>query len=517
MSGCIRLCNGPELISKTLASWALNNRIELKFTQKGKPIQNAHIEWFNGTYREEVLSLYYFNILEEVRDRVDAKNNISAGIFTESFKIEPSAQGKLNNLTFAVKDSIDICGYKSGCGSPLWLESHSKAVVNAVCVDQLLYSGAACCGKTVMGELGCGLTGINRFFKLVPNPKFSTHIPGGSSSGSAAAVAAGIVDFSLGTDAGGSIRVPASYCGVFGMRPSCEIMSLAGVSCLSPSFETVGIFANDIDVIDKVLSVLVPINFTKGSKKEDDVGTIYVLKDCFDLLEDDLKNGFYGYIEILKNNYIGDVVEITSNMIDAEVYDSEQGWANTFKTIFCYEAWNSLSPWVESARLEFGKNTYVDFSALRNHVARSKLDVAIKQREIQFHKINSFLYPNNLFCIPTTPSIAPRRNGDVKTEYPNFTRLHSISNVGRLPQISVPLFGDKTPIGLSFIGAHRSDFNLLATVKKLKETGFANSGPNRSVIPLQTDQRFRSKPISDSASNRSKISIQKRPQVRLKI
>jgi amidase len=402
---------------------------------------------------------------------VSIEKNTLLSIFTESFKIEPLAQGELNGLTFAVKDSVDICGYKSGCGSPLWFETHPKAVVNAVCVEQLLCSGATCCGKTAMGELGCGLTGINHFFKAVPNPKFSTHIPGGSSSGSAAAVAAGLVDFSLGTDAGGSIRVPASYCGVFGMRPSCGIMSLAGINCLSPSFETVGIFANDIDIIYKVLSVLVPINFTKENNQEYDVGTIYVLKDYFDLLDGDLKNKFYSYIEILKNSYIGNVVEINSSDIDAEVYDSEKGWANTFKTIFCSEVWNSLGAWVENSHLEIGRSTYIDFSAITDHIERSKLNLAIKQREIQFCKTNSFLYPNNLFCIPTTPNVAPKRNGDIKTEYPNFTKLHSISNVGRLPQISVPLFGDKIPIGLSFMGAHRADFNLLTAVKKLKEKG----------------------------------------------
>ena len=401
---------------------------------------------------------------------MNTKRDALLGIFANCFKIEPRVQGELSGFTFAVKDSIDICGYKSGCGSPLWLESHPKAVVNAVCVDQLLYSGATCCGKTAMGELGFGLTGINHFFKAVPNPKFSNYIPGGSSSGSAAAVAAGLVDFSLGTDAGGSVRVPASYCGIFGMRPSCGIMSLAGINCLSPSFETVGVFANDIDIIFKVLSVLVPISFTEENNK-DEVGTIYVLKDYFDLLEDDLKDKFYGCIEALKSCHVGNIFEISNSDVDVEADDSERGWAVTFKTLFCSEAWNSLGAWVKDSYLEMGRSTYVDFSAITDHIKRSNLNLAIKQREIQFYKLNSFLYPNNLFCIPTTPNIALKRSENIKTEYPNFTKLHSISNVGRLPQISVPLFGDKIPIGLSFIGAHRTDFNLLTVVKKLKERG----------------------------------------------
>ena len=394
------------------------------------------------------------------------------GIFTEAFKIKPLAPGALSGFSFAVKDAIDICGYKSGCGNPLWFKTHPIATINAACANQLLSSGATCYGKTIMGELGCGLTGINSFFEAVPNPRFLAHLPGGSSSGSAAAVATGIVDFSLGVDAGGSVRVPASYCGIFGMRPSQGMISLAGVNYLSPSFDTVGIFANNIEVITKVLSLLLPINFTSNSN----IKNIYILSDCFDLLEDDLKNKFYSYINLLKKQRIGNIIEINCDAIDSEANDRDKGWSDTFKTIFCNEAWDTLGLWVKGAHLEYGKTTYTDFSNMIAGADRMKLNEAVKQQETQFHKINSFLGPNSLLCIPTTPDIAPTRKGATIKEYQFFRKLISISGVGKLPQISVPLFGDKLPIGLSFIGAHGSDFHLLAAVSQLKEQGLLDFG-----------------------------------------
>ena len=130
--------------------------------------------------------------------------------FVSTFDLLPTGSGTLDGLSFAVKDTIDVAGFKTGCGNPTWRDSHPSAVVHAVCVEQLLRAGARCIGKTICDELAFSLLGENYFYGTPLNPHAPDRMPGGSSSGSASAVACGLVDFALGTDTGGSTRVPAS-------------------------------------------------------------------------------------------------------------------------------------------------------------------------------------------------------------------------------------------------------------------------------------------------------------------
>ena len=146
--------------------------------------------------------------------------------FLTAFELPPTGSGMLDGLCFAVKDVIDVAGWKTGCGNPTWRDSHPSAVANAVCVEQLLRAGARCVGKTISDELAFSLLGQNHFYGTPLNPQAADRVPGGSSSGSASAVACGLVDFALGTDTGGSTRVPASNCGIWGFRPSHGFISL---------------------------------------------------------------------------------------------------------------------------------------------------------------------------------------------------------------------------------------------------------------------------------------------------
>ncbi|KAL0384468.1 UNVERIFIED_CONTAM: Outer envelope protein 64, mitochondrial [Sesamum radiatum] len=189
-------------------------------------------------------------ILAEVqRRRITAKNNLKEdfGAFIERFELLPSPQPPppaarlpLSGLTFAVSDNFDIKGYITGYGSADWKRTHVAAGNTAVVVTTLLRSGATCLGKTVMDELGFGILGENKNYGTPINPANPSHVPGGSSSGSAVAVAAQIVDFALGTDTIGCIRVPASFCGILGFRPSHGIVSTVGVLPNSQSLDTVG-------------------------------------------------------------------------------------------------------------------------------------------------------------------------------------------------------------------------------------------------------------------------------------
>lgn len=187
--------------------------------------------------------------------------------FTQLFELPPYQSGKLSGLTFGVKDLIDIAGYKTGGGNPSWENSHPSATCHAVCVEQLLSNGAACKGKTMLDELAYSLLGENFFYGTPLNPKAPDRVPGGSSSGSASAVACGQVDFALGTDTGGSVRIPANNCGIVGFRPSHGRISVAGVIPFAPSFDTVGILARTEKICAEVAKVLLASEKKRAQSK----------------------------------------------------------------------------------------------------------------------------------------------------------------------------------------------------------------------------------------------------------
>ncbi|MEW5297920.1 MAG: hypothetical protein WDW36_001098 [Sanguina aurantia] len=163
--------------------------------------------------------------------------------------IDGAAAGPLSGLTFAVKDLFDVAGHVTGFGSPTWLATHAPATATAPAVQLLLDAGANLRGKTHMDELAYSLNGENVHYGTPVNPAAPGRVPGGSSSGSAVAVAAGDAPLSLGSDTGGSVRIPASYVGSLGMRPTHGRITLAGGRPLAPSFDTVGWFARDAAVL----------------------------------------------------------------------------------------------------------------------------------------------------------------------------------------------------------------------------------------------------------------------------
>ncbi len=164
------------------------------------------------------------------------------------------------DLCFAVKDTLDIAGYPTRAGCPA-LAASPAAEQHADVVATLLGQDCVLTGKTTLHELAFGVTGINPWSGTPVNPRFPDLIPGGSSSGSAAVVASGEVDFALGTDTGGSVRMPAACCGILGLKPTYGRLSRAGVMPAHSSLDCVGIFARSSSVLRQVLTRLaIPVN-----------------------------------------------------------------------------------------------------------------------------------------------------------------------------------------------------------------------------------------------------------------
>src|SRR3954451_20108750 len=205
-----------------------------------------------------------------------------SGAFIETFTLAAAKDGPLRRLTFAVKDLIDVAGYRTGCGNPTWLATHPPASVSAVCVEQLLAAGAQCEGKTITDEFAFSLLGENFHYGTPLNPAAPERVPGGSSSGSASAVACGCVDFAIGTDTGGAVGVPASNCGIWGWRPSHGLISVAGVMPFAPTLDTVGVFTRSGTLLEQVAGVLLA---TELGAPASSVGAIHLVREAFELAD----------------------------------------------------------------------------------------------------------------------------------------------------------------------------------------------------------------------------------------
>src|SRR5499425_2667990 len=170
--------------------------------------------------------------------------------------IPGAPNGPLAGLTFAAKDLFDVAGHPTGGGNPDWARSNPVPARHAWAVQKLLDAGATLIGKTITDEVSLGIVGENAFYGAPVNSRAPDRVPGGSSSGSAAAVAAGLCDTALGTDTGGSVRVPASFCGLYGIRPTHGRLPVAGMMPQAPSSDTTGWFARDAATFAKVSSVM---------------------------------------------------------------------------------------------------------------------------------------------------------------------------------------------------------------------------------------------------------------------
>lgn len=392
----------------------------------------------------------------------------SSGAFVESFILKPYKNGRLDGLTFAVKDNIDIEGHKTSYGSKPWGAAHKPAVYNALCVEQLLSAGATCTGKTIADEYTYSLVGENFFFGTPVNPKAPDRVPGGSSSGSASAVACGLVDFSIGTDSGGSIRVPASLCGIWGMRPTLHRISEAGILPFMPSVSTVGAFSNDINTLEKVMRTLL----RSEELGQSEIRNIYILEDAFSIADIEVNNAVRNSISHLFEIDNVTVASITLTEIAGENIDLNVCGSKALRVLQTAEFMNTVGGWIETFDPDKGPNFSAAYRNIRN-VKRSELNDALLLCEKIFNKIFNFTNKGDLFLFPTTPTIAPLKGALNKPDkvldfYDRTMEITSFAGIGRMPEISIPLITvNGAPVGLSLVAGFYQDEFLLSAAKKL--------------------------------------------------
>ncbi|MEW5420938.1 amidase [Amorphus sp. 3PC139-8] len=365
-----------------------------------------------------------------------------------------SGEGPLAGLSFAAKDVFDIAGAVTGNGHPDWLRTHAPAARSADVVERLLAAGADLVGKTISDELAYSLTGENFHYGTPLNPADPSRVPGGSSSGSASVVAAGVVDFALGSDCGGSVRVPASYCGILGMRPTHGRISLQGAVPFAPSFDCAGWFARDTDIFMRVGRVLL-----SDDTPARPLTRLLFPVDAFAMLEAESRASLDQAVE-----RVATLVSPVEQIVLAK--DGLDTWSATFRTLQAGEIWQSMGGWLNEVEPQFGPGVKERFEAAKT-VDPDSLDRAKAHRRTIVAGLDALLRPGSVLVLPTVPRGAPERGGDVaeiEVSYRNKAmNLLSVAGLAGLPQISLPLARHgHLPLGLSIVGSRGSDVDLLA-------------------------------------------------------
>jgi amidase len=406
--------------------------------------------------------------MEDLMESTRSVTAARSGAFVETFELSPTADGPLAGLKFAVKDLIDIAGKLTGCGNPTWRDTHPPAAVHAVCVEQLLAAGAHCVGKTVTDELAFSLIGENYFYGTPLNPAAPDCVPGGSSSGSASAVACGLADFALGTDTGGSVRVPASNCGIWGLRPSHGFVSVGGVMPFAPTFDTVGVLACSAEVLRQAAGVLL----AGEAKFSSEQPTIRILDDAFALVDPEIRQALEPTVERLRALYGQRVQTISLAQICGDGLGSRwETWLDTYCVLQWSEIRSSLGAWIAAERPQFGPATAGSFKLVHD-LDRSRARAAIELREACYRDLRQAIGPHDILCVPTVPNPAPAKASNAQDRTSGYYRkalsLTSLAGIGRLPQVSLPLAVTATsPVGLSLIGAQGQDMFLVGVAEAI--------------------------------------------------
>lgn len=367
--------------------------------------------------------------------------------------------GPLTGLTFAAKDLFDVAGHPTGGGNPDWARQNPIPTRHAWAVQAMLDAGATLIGKTITDEVSLGILGENAFEGTPLNPAAPGHVPGGSSSGSASAVAQGICDTALGTDTGGSVRVPASFCGLYGIRPTHGRLDLTGMLPQAPSSDTTGWFARDAATFARVSAVLLE-EAIEGPLP----ARLVIAIDAF------------GFADLAAAEAITPILNRLKRLVPdwQEEVMAPQGlttWSRAQRTLQPVEAWETFRTWVErdNPRFAFSVARGLVMAAMTPEADRGW--AALVRREAR-GRLRHLLPPGTILAMPTAPFAAPK----TALTLPEIDGIRAAINVlcahGGLaghPQISIPgATLDGRPIGLSLLAARGADAMLVRTALALE-------------------------------------------------
>ena len=358
-------------------------------------------------------------------------------IFSEKFN------HKKGNINVAIKDTINIAGYKTLAGSASLVDI-DPAQENAEVIDLLNQHQCNLVGKTNLHELAFGITGLNKFTGTSVNPKYPDLIPGGSSSGSAAAVAAELADFALGTDTGGSIRLPAACCGVYGLKPTFGRVSRKGVLPEETSLDCVGPFATSIENIIQAMEIICP-SFSKF-KLVDKPKLAWLSCDA----DDDIQNTIFNF---LNSKDFSDLPVLSVDNLSAAYQAGMQ--------VINYETWQAFGELTKTGKV--GADVQQRLLNAAKTTTEQVADANII-REKFTAEIDALLDQYDALLLPTLPQFPPQvKDAENTAAFLNLTALVRPFNLSGHPALTIPLeSASGLPVGLQIISKHNKDEQLCA-------------------------------------------------------
>ena len=386
-------------------------------------------------------------------------DDINAFVPGPRVHIEGRPGGPLSGLTFAAKDLFDVAGHPTGGGNPDWARSNPVPARHAWAVQRLLDAGATLIGKTITDEVSLGIVGENAFYGTPVNPRAPGRVPGGSSSGSAAAVAAGICDTALGTDTGGSVRVPASFCGLYGIRPThgrlaCRRHDAAGAEL-------------GHDRLVRARPRHLRQSGERHARRADPIGAAEQADDRGRRLRL-CRSGSRRRLAANRSSGCRAMVGETREEVMAPAGIVQ--WARAQRTLQPSEAWLTFKDWIERDNPRFA------YSVARNIFTGSQIPESERQwaqlvRQEARGRMRHLLTPGTILCLPTTPFPAPKRGEPLSAASAQRDRILCLCAHGGLtgvPQVSIPgAEVDGLPVGLSIVGSPGTDATLVAVAAAL--------------------------------------------------
>ena len=382
----------------------------------------------------------------------DTDDPVGAFVPGPRVDMAPLESGRLTGLRFAVKDLFNVAGAVTTFGNPDWARTHGIAAATAPVVTTLLQAGGHLIGKTRTQELAYGLTGENPWHGTPLNPAAPDRFPGGSSCGSAAAVAASLADFALGSDTGGSVRIPASYCGLFGIRPTHGALSLAGACPLAPSLDTIGWFTRSASLLAGVGEVLLPggRHGAHGPLLRVEEAWVNAQPDVAEILRGALER-----LEQLRGRAVG--VRLVPEGVDS-LFDH-------FRTVQAEEAWVSHGAWLEAAKPKLSPAVEARFAAAKSTTPAVAAPGRAFRRMLQA-RISPLLAGGAVMVYPTSPCPAPKLASGAEEQdrvRQATIGVTAIAGFCGLPEVTLPAGTvNGAPIGLSLVAGAGQDRALLA-------------------------------------------------------
>lgn len=356
--------------------------------------------------------------------------------------------GPLSGSTVAVKDLYDVAGHPVGAGNPTRLAAAEPAAEHAPVVEALVAAGASVRGITQTDEFAYSLFGVNDHYGTPPNPAAPGRVPGGSSSGSAAAVALGQVTIGLGSDTGGSIRVPAAYQGLYGIRTTHGLVSRDGLVPLAPTFDTVGWMTRDAEELARVGEVLLPPS--PGGTDE-----LIGLPQLFEIADGDVA-------EVVR-------ASVTYRSLSPGRLPLDE-WREAFIVLQAWEAWQAHGVWLEDRLDTIGADVRSRFERARG-ITTEAADEARATVDRARRTIRD-LVADRVLVLPSAPTVAPLL-GDglvarMQTVRASTLALTCLAGIGGLPAVGLPLLtSDRLPCGVCLVAAPGRDRDLLALAAEL--------------------------------------------------